>query len=450
MTTRPASDNPMIGAVLGNYRILEPLSSGGMGTVYRARHEILGRFAAVKLLRPELAAHEQLVQRFWGEARAASSIRHPGIVEVYDFGYTPEGDAYFVMEYLEGQPLARALARLGRFSELEAVAIARGIASALKAAHGKGIFHRDLKPDNVFLVPDLEGPTGATRAKVLDFGVAKLVDIYPGAHRTQTGVLMGTPAYMAPEQARAAGEIDGRADLYSLGCILYELLVGKPPFVAVGAGEIIAMQLFAEPVPPRVEVPDVSPELERIVLRLLAKEPHDRFQSAGELVGALDALVGRQHLLQSGGHRTLERTTVDPDGATPGNPARARRSALPIVAAAITLLVIGGVVAAVMLSHDSAGATDPGPTTGATEAVRDEATPAPSNPAPSHGEPPLPDAIATAPAPAPAPTTEPTTDPARPRDAKPKRKRPRARQGAVSPDGSPIFESLDGEAPKPR
>src|SRR5215470_8062306 len=275
------------GLVVGSYRILHELSSGGMGTVFRAEHVLLGRPAAVKLLRRDLSTSPALVQRLFNEARAVTACKHPGIVELYDFGYTDDGHAFLVMEYLEGESLGHRLARL-RLAELEAAAIAQGIASALKAAHRVGVIHRDLKPDNVFIVPDPDG--GADRTKVLDFGIAKLGNGPTGAsHNTQTGALIGTPLYMAPEQARAAGAIDHRADLYSLGCILYHMLVGRPPFLAAGAGEVIALQLFEAPQPPS-QLVAVSPVVEHIVLRLLDKEPANRFDSAGELLAALAAL----------------------------------------------------------------------------------------------------------------------------------------------------------------
>ena len=276
--------------VLGSYRILHELSTGGMGTVYRAQHVLLGRPAAVKLLRRDLTTSPELVQRFVNEARAVTACKHPGIVEVYDFGYTEDGHAFIVMEFLEGESLGRRLARL-RLTEIEAAAIAAGIASALKAAHRVGVIHRDLKPDNVFLVPDPDG--GLDRTKVLDFGIAKLADGAPSSSQnTQTGALIGTPLYMAPEQARAAAAIDHRADLYSLGCILYHMLVGRPPFVAEGAGEIIALQMFEEAVPPSRLAP-ISPEMDRLVMRLLEKEPAARFGSAGEVVTALTHLDRR-------------------------------------------------------------------------------------------------------------------------------------------------------------
>ena len=358
----------MVGTVLGNYRITSEISSGGMGTVYRAKHELLGRSVAVKLLRPELSANEELVNRFFNEAKAATAIRHPGIIEVFDFGYTDDGKAYLVMELLEGKPLNKALEEVGRFTEWEACSIARGIASALKAAHGQGIVHRDLKPDNVFLVPDLEGPTGGRRAKVLDFGIAKLAETATtNVRHTQTGVLMGTPLYMAPEQARAAGSIDHRADLYSLGCILYELLCGQPPFVAEGAGEIIALQLFAEPEPLRARLAEITPEMDAIVMRLLRKEPHERYQSATEVVAALTSVGRLSHELSSqlpasGSHPQLNlsgRRLAQPSAGLQGGARltliedsgpepKQKHGAMPIVAGAVTLVLAAAIVTFVL------------------------------------------------------------------------------------------------------
>jgi serine/threonine protein kinase len=278
------------GSMVGSYRITGQLNVGGMGAVFRAQHELLGKAAAVKMLRPELCTNAEIVERFFKEARAATQIRHPGIVEVFDFGYHQDGRAFLVMEFLDGEPLSARLARTG-LSEIQAAVIARGIASALGAAHAKGIIHRDLKPDNVMLVPDPDMPAGE-RPKVLDFGIAKLAEEdNRQVSKTRTGALMGTPAYMAPEQARAAGEIDARADLYSLGCILYEMLTGAPPFVAEGAGEIISLQLFAEPELPSKRRPGISEDMDGITMRLLAKEPTDRFGTAHELVEALSAAI---------------------------------------------------------------------------------------------------------------------------------------------------------------
>jgi serine/threonine protein kinase len=368
--TGPATERP----VLGSYRILGEISRGGMGAVFRAEHVLLGRPAAVKLLRSDLSTDADLVQRFVNEAKAVTACKHPGIVEVYDFGYSPDGHAYFVMELLEGESLAHRLAGT-RLGETEVAAIAHGIASALKAAHRVGVIHRDLKPDNVFLVPDPDG--GLDRTKVLDFGIAKLGDAAAApSRRTQTGILIGTPLYMAPEQARAAGTIDHRADLYSLGCIIYHMLVGQPPFVADGAGEIIALQMFGEVVPPS-HLALVTPEMERLVLRLLEKDPAHRFDSATELMAALamfDTVLTNRPTWPSG-HKVAQDTaslsaTLDSSGelrladaAGPGFvPSRrpvpelaregaprpeltpSQRSTVPVIAG-ITIAVVGAALA---------------------------------------------------------------------------------------------------------
>ena len=286
-----AGEHAIVGRAIGHYRITGFVSEGGMGAVYRAEHDLIGKAAAVKVLRPELSREPEMVQRFFNEAKAASAIRHPGIVEVFDFGHLDDGRGYIVMEFLDGETLGQRLSRVGRLSELEAATVTRGIAVALAAAHAKGIVHRDLKPDNVFLVPDAEMPSGE-RCKVLDFGIAKLSNRAPGdTSRTRTGTFMGTPLYMSPEQARGSGDLDHRADLYSLGCMLYEMVVGDPPFIAEGAGEIIALQIMGELTPPRARAPDVSVQLEAVILRLLAKDRAARYQSARELVDGLVPLM---------------------------------------------------------------------------------------------------------------------------------------------------------------
>ena len=396
------------GMVLGSYRILHELNSGGMGTVFRAEHVLLGRPAAVKLLRRDLSTSPALVQRFVNEAKAVTACKHPGIVEAYDFGYTEDGHAFIVMEFLDGESLGRRLARL-RLTEVEATAIAHGIASALRAAHRVGVIHRDLKPDNVFLVPDPDG--GLDRTKVLDFGIAKLTDGAPGDRNTQTGALIGTPLYMAPEQARAAATIDHRADLYSLGCILYHMLTGRPPFVAEGAGEIIALQMFGEVVPPGRLAP-VTPEMERLVLRLLDKDPAQRFASAGELASALTHLDRRPTRQMT---RAPQAAPGDPAATAPGGvavepaepPAASstalpdarttaavrRRSGLPLVAGTLCVLVIA-TVGVTYATHGDPPAGNAAPAM----LVKPIATPAPAPaPPPANVEPPAP--VADPPAP---------------------------------------------------
>src|SRR5450755_2343770 len=281
----------MIGTTVGSYRITEEVSVGGMGTVYRAEHVLLGKSAAVKILHPELRHNREAVSRFFNEAKTTTQIKHPGIVEVFDFGHLPSGDGYLIMEFLEGASLAHVV-REGRMPERRAVTLLRGVCSALAAAHALGVIHRDLKPDNIFVCPDEDAPTGE-RPKILDFGIAKLAtgSATGPASATKTGIVMGTPRYMSPEQCRGAGAVDHRADLYSIGCIMYELLCGVPPFVAEGAGELIAMHLFVEPEPARSIEPGITHEAEELIASLLEKDPAKRPQTAAELARRFSALA---------------------------------------------------------------------------------------------------------------------------------------------------------------
>jgi len=276
----------MLGETVGSYQITALLSVGGMGSVYTATHALIGRAAAVKMLLPEFSQNRDIVQRFFNEAKATAAIRHPGIVEIFDFGYHSSGQAYLVMELLHGEPLSARFARDKILPEETSILLMRSIVGALGAAHARGIVHRDLKPDNVFLVHDPDVPLGI-RPKLLDFGIAKLTDNQHTANATRTGVVMGTPTYMSPEQCRGSGTVDARADLYALGCILYEMVSARPPFVAEGSGELIAHHMMTQPDPPRAWNPNVSQALEEIILKLLAKNPADRYQNANELLIAL-------------------------------------------------------------------------------------------------------------------------------------------------------------------
>ena len=278
----------MLGRSLGNYGVVSKIGEGGMGVVYLARHATLGRPAAVKVLRSALSSNQDIVSRFFNEARAATAIRDPGVVEVYDFGFLEDRTAYIIMEYLEGESLAARMRR-GRCSVPVALAIIRAIARALHAVHDHSIIHRDLKPDNVFLVPDSEIPSG-DRIKLLDFGIAKITAV-SDASRTSTGTVLGTPLYMSPEQCRGAGEVDHRSDLYSLGCIAYELLCGQPPFAVDGPGDVMARHLYFEPPTLRSRHSDVPLEVEDVVLRLLRKAPRERYRNAAALIRAIDQLI---------------------------------------------------------------------------------------------------------------------------------------------------------------
>ena len=278
----------MIGQVIGNYRIVSELGKGGMGVVYRAAHTQLGRPVALKMLLPQLSNDPGIVQRFFNEARAASAIDHPGIVEVYDFGTHTDGRAFIVMALLKGESLEHRLKRIG-MAPLEGASVVAQVVGALAAAHAGGIVHRDLKPDNIFLVPNELMP-GGIQAKLLDFGIAKLADEQGAGLKTQTGALIGTPAYMSPEQCMGKSDLDHRTDLYAIGCILFHILCGRPPFVSEhGTGMMIAAHLRDTPPDPRSLNPQVPDDLARITLRLLEKDPAARFQSAAELRATLIA-----------------------------------------------------------------------------------------------------------------------------------------------------------------
>ena len=282
--------------VLGSYRIVSKLGEGGMGAVFLAEHTLLGRRAAVKVLHPALSANPDVVQRFFNEARAATAIADPGIVQVFDFGYATDAahanpQAYIVMELLEGEALDARVRRLGRLAPADALRILRQVATSLHAAHARGIVHRDLKPENIFLVVDRE-VAGGERAKILDFGIAKLSHDGGSNLKTHTQAIMGTPMYMSPEQCRGAGLVDHRSDLYALGCVLHHLLTGRPPFTAEGIGELIACHLREPASPPSRLAPGTPAAVDALVLRCLAKLPEERFASAAELAAAIDALLG--------------------------------------------------------------------------------------------------------------------------------------------------------------
>jgi len=276
------------GQRLAQYEVLSSLGSGGMGEVYRARDQRLDREVAIKVMAPHVASDPEMRRRFETEAKAVAALSHPGILSIYEL-VVVDGVPVAVMELLEGESLRQRLRR-GPIEWREAVRIAASVAEGLAAAHAKGVVHRDLKPDNVFLVPD-PGAPGAIRVKILDFGIAKLTGRalagQPGRPRTKN-LILGTPAYMAPEQCRGATELDARADLYAVGCLLFELLTGRPPFVASGDGEVMAMHIY-EP-PPRLSnlAPHLPVELDALLAKLLAKDPADRIPSAAYALATLE------------------------------------------------------------------------------------------------------------------------------------------------------------------
>jgi serine/threonine protein kinase len=278
----------MIGQRLNNFEIVRLVGEGGMGAVYEAEHPVIRRKVAVKVLRRELAVDGVLVRRFINEARATNEIRHPGIIEIIDVGMFPDGVPYLIMEMLEGESLARRLERRQWLSVDEALDFALQAASALFAAHSHGIVHRDLKPDNVFLVDD-QRFAGRELVKILDFGIAKLKgDLSTNPVDTKLGSVIGTPAYMSPEQCRGIPDaVDHRTDVYSLGIILYEMLCGEPPFIAPGPGDLMMMHMTTAPQPISERRPDVPPSVEEVILKMLAKRRDDRFDTMADFAAAL-------------------------------------------------------------------------------------------------------------------------------------------------------------------
>ena len=399
----------MLGRTIGTYRVLSKIGEGGMGTVFVGEHTLLGRRAAIKVLLPEMSARASVVNRFFNEARVITSISDPGIVQVFDYG-VHEGSAYIVMELLEGETIQARLKRLRRLPAIEVVRLGRQIARSLSAAHAKNIVHRDLKPENIFIIGD-PVVTGGERTKILDFGIAKLLqtDDDPENMKTQTGMLIGTPVYMSPEQCRGAGEVDHRSDIYSLGCVLFRMLSGRPPFEGRGGGEIIASHLKEPPRLISTIVDDVPPDVEHVVQQCLAKDPAERPQTAVELANLLGAIEQRTssqtpipsfappvlgvhdaetvhlsppaHMLEASTPTTMQGAsgqTSQPHAGTP------RKRTLRIVAGIAACLLTGSVIALV---------TETGRLTGGTSGTvqpmaspSPEPSPAPTPPTPREAE----------------------------------------------------------------
>ena len=305
--------NLQSGQLLGTYRIVRLLGEGGMGAVYEAKQEPLGRRVALKVLHAEFAEDADATTRFFNEAKILSRLEHLSIVQVSDFGQTPEGITYLVMEFLRGESLASKLDKLtARGENLSVIAglqLAWQVADVLAVAHAQGIVHRDLKPDNLMLVEDALAP-GGLRVKILDFGIAKLTDPKQrGLTKTDTQTVMGTPMYMSPEQCAGAGGVDDRTDVYSLGCVLYQALAGRPPFVAEGAGQLIGMHLFQHPPALSSVASRVPTTVAELVHRLLTKEKTKR-PSMSEVADDVGKLLSK---LSGAGPVVRSRTSAGQD-----------------------------------------------------------------------------------------------------------------------------------------
>jgi serine/threonine protein kinase len=316
----------LAGQTIGNYKVVQQIGEGGMGVVYMAEHPVIGRKVAIKLLHASYSKDSETVARFFNEARAIHMIAHPNIVEILDFGQTNDGQPYFIMELLQGEPLADRISH-GAVPPLEAVAIVSQICDALQAAHDKHIVHRDLKPHNVYLL----GVAPKQHVKILDFGVAKMSSGWDTSQsggksvKTRTGSLMGTPLYMSPEQCRGSGKLDHRTDIYSLAVILFEMISGRPPFIAEGVGELFAKHML-EPAPSLSEfAPRTPPHIVRAVARALAKELDERYPNMNAF---RDALSGQADPL-SGDLPRPRRAAAQPTTLSTQHPQHSMTAELP-------------------------------------------------------------------------------------------------------------------------
>ena len=291
---RGLSDVPvideLIGRQVGSYKVIKMLGKGGMGAVYMGEHPVIGSKVAIKFLHPQYAHDDKIVDRFFNEARAVNVIGHDNILKILDLNVTEDNRHFFVMEYLHGRAVQNML-RHGASMPLEITGpIFIQCCDALEAAHKKGIVHRDLKPDNVYLIT-MKGKKNFV--KVVDFGIARVTDdAGASTGKTQTGMVMGTPAYMSPEQGSGAtSKIDGRSDVYSLGVMMYQLATGKLPFPGSNFGEVLVGHLQQPPPPPRGINPDIPEAYEQVILKCLEKRQEDRYQTMGELRSAISSVM---------------------------------------------------------------------------------------------------------------------------------------------------------------
>ncbi len=470
-------DDPLLGATLaGRYLIEELIGEGGMGRVYRACHHELPRNFAIKVLFGELAALSEMRARFRMEAESAARLDHPNLVPVVDVGETEEGLLYLAMEYVPGQNLADIIASQGPLDPIRAASLARRLCRGLQHAHDRGMVHRDFKPDNVLVVEE----DGIEVPRIADFGLAVLVqDAGGGGRLTRKGETMGTPPYMSPEQLTGR-PVDARSDLYSLGVVLYEMLTAKTPFE--GTVFDVLRQVATEAPPamaaraPGVSVP---PELERVVMKLLAARPEDRYGSAAEVISDLEVVAPPARTVGKRTSATMALTSapvapadpllIDDEPAPPvAMPARARaasdtgemlalvkrhRRALTAVVLAGVSLAIAGIVITLVLRDrdrgdgDQQAAIADAPPAAAPAAPAAAAPPVPAPAAIADAAPPAPEPVAALPdaAPAPPPAPAPRGEPVarakpRPKEKEKEKEKPRAATAAAAAPGQSADE----------
>lgn len=364
-----AQDDKLVGTTIdGRYEVESILGEGGMGLVYKARHIVLNKPLAIKVLRPDVSRDEEIITRFRQEAQSASAIGNQHIIDISDFGVLPDGSTYFVMEYLDGTDLTGAIEDSGPLDPVRTVHIAKQLCQALGAAHDAGIVHRDLKPDNIYLI---RRGGDSNFVKVLDFGIAKVGGT--SSKLTRAGQVFGTPHYMSPEQCAGSG-VDHRTDIYALGIILYEMTTGDVPFDADNLMGILTKHLYEEPVRPRERNPEIPEDLEMVILKAIAKQADARYQTMYELLEDLqrvEAGVGTMAREDTQSFLTGQAGPVTtPTEYVPG--AGGRR--WPLVAAAVLLLGVGGVGAAMVMGDSD------DPTDAETPPVADQQAPTPTPP----------------------------------------------------------------------
>jgi serine/threonine-protein kinase len=302
--------------IQSRYRLQRLLGSGASGSVWAARNELIDRDVALKIMRPDVAEDAVALQRFFNEAKASGRVRSPSIVEILDLGQAEDGSPFLVFELLEGEGLDERLRREGTVPPEQLLEMLSGVARALELAHGQGIIHRDLKPANIFVT---RGPGGSHVAKILDFGISKIFDTGHNFTLTRTGTVVGSPAYMSPEQAAGREDIDGRADIWSLGVVMYEALTGTLPHQAANYNQLMVRILTQDCDSVQTRKPDLPPSVCAIVDACLKRERDARTSNAGILASQMEGALREMRAMR---FRALGRRAADHNPGPGGEPQR--------------------------------------------------------------------------------------------------------------------------------